>query len=64
MTPGPRPPSCLNTPDFFPAAVRHWAQGVLEGEPWAQPFPRGIIPRLEDVETLLDIRRRVRDRTS
>jgi glycosyltransferase involved in cell wall biosynthesis len=49
----------LNNPDFFPAAVRHWARGVLDREPWAQPFPRGIIPRLEDVRALLDIRRQV-----
>ena len=52
----------LNNPDFFPAAVRHWAGGVMDGEPWAQPFPRGLIPRLEDVKTLLDIRRQVMDR--
>ena len=54
----------LNNPDFFPAAVRHWAGGVMDGEPWAQPFPRGLIPRLEDVKTLLDIRRQVMDRLS
>ncbi len=53
----------LNNQDFFPAAVRYWARGVLAGEPWAHPFPRGIIPCLEDVTTLLDIRQRVLDGT-
>lgn len=49
----------LNSPGFFPAGVRHWAQAVMDGEPWAHAFPRGIIPGLDDVKTLLDIRRRV-----
>ena len=46
----------LNSPDFFPAGVRHWAAGVMDGAPWAISFPRGIIPVLEDVRALLDIR--------
>ncbi|WP_147819570.1 glycosyltransferase family 2 protein [Salidesulfovibrio onnuriiensis] len=43
----------LNNPGFFPAGVRHWAGAVLAGEAWAWPFPRGIIPTLQDVEKLL-----------
>ncbi|MEF2231468.1 MAG: glycosyltransferase family A protein [Pseudodesulfovibrio sp.] len=46
----------LRNPGFFPAGVRHWAAGVMDGAPWAHPFPRGIIPLLADVETLLAIR--------
>ncbi len=45
----------LNNPGFFPAGVRHWANGVVQGEPWAHAFPRGIIPLLEDVEKLLSL---------
>ncbi len=44
-----------NNPGFFPAGVRHWAEGVMNGEPWAYSFPRGIIPLLEDVSTLLKL---------
>lgn len=39
---------------FFSAATRHWARGVLAGEPWAIPFPRGIIPGRHHVEKLLE----------
>lgn len=39
---------------FFPAAVRHWARSLLAGEPWAIPFPRGIIPTKKHVEKLLN----------
>ncbi|GAB7021659.1 glycosyltransferase [Salidesulfovibrio brasiliensis] len=43
----------LENGSFFPAAVRHWARGVIEGEPWAIEFPRGIIPEKDHVEKLL-----------
>jgi len=49
----------LANPEFFPAGVRHWARAVMDVEPWAYPFPRGIIPGLDDVLALLAIRDRV-----
>ena len=44
----------LNNPDFFPASVRHWATALMAGEPWAIPFPRGIIPNHKDISVLLE----------
>lgn len=48
-----------NTPDFFDPEVRRWAKGLREGKPWAQPLPRGIIPRPQDVRRLRDLHREV-----
>jgi glycosyltransferase involved in cell wall biosynthesis len=33
---------------FFPSWTRTWAKGILRGEPWADPMPRGIIPVLPE----------------
>jgi len=46
-----------NTPRFFHPKVRAWAGALLAGEPWAAPFPRGLIPRAEDVDRLLAVAR-------
>ena len=43
----------LNNPSFFPASVRHWAASLVEGDAWAIPFPRGVIPGHEDVLKLM-----------
>jgi glycosyltransferase involved in cell wall biosynthesis len=43
----------LNNAPFFPAAVRHWADAVMTGQPWADPGPRGIIPTLDIVRAML-----------
>lgn len=43
----------LENESFFPAAVRHWARGLMAGEPWAIDFPRGVIPGKDHVEKLL-----------
>ena len=38
----------LENPAFFPAWTRAWARGLLRGEPWADPFGRGLIPVLRE----------------
>ncbi|ADU61057.1 MAG: glycosyltransferase family 2 protein [Pseudodesulfovibrio sp.] len=43
----------LNNALFFPAGVRHWADAVMTGQSWADPGPRGIIPTLDVVRSML-----------
>ena len=45
----------LDNPAFFPPWTRAWARGLLRGEPWAEPFGRGLIPVLRE-QTGLDRR--------
>ena len=42
----------LNNPEYFHPDVVRWAQGYVEGEMWAKPFRRGLIPRPQDVADL------------
>ncbi|MDD4952304.1 MAG: glycosyltransferase family A protein [Desulfovibrionaceae bacterium] len=51
----------LNNPKFFPLAVRRWAAALTNGEPWALPFGRGLIPGPGQVRTMLDIAARAAD---
>lgn len=34
----------LRNPSFYDAAVRYWAEKILEGAAWMPSFPQGIIP--------------------
>lgn len=38
-----------NNRGFFPKETGLWADALLQGEPWALPFGRGLIPRKVDV---------------
>lgn len=50
-----------NNKRFFPRETGRWADALLRGEIWAQPFGRGLIPRAEDVAQLKAIYERVKN---